>query len=847
MDRIIITGAKHNNLKNINLEILKNKITVITGLSGSGKSSLAFDTLYAEGQRRYIETLSAYARQFIKQLSKPEVDKIEGLSPSISIEQRTIIKNPRSTVGTVSEIYDYLRLLYSKVGTLYCSNCKTPIDAQENSYSLDQIIASYNNLQAVIMSPIVRGRKGEYKKILSNFLKKGFLQCRIDKIIYPLENPPSLSKYKHHYIDIVIDKIIIKKTSKNRLSNAIETAKKYANNSFSIYLPEINKELLFIHQATCNNCSTLLPEVQPKLFSFNSPIGACSYCKGLGIIPDLYFDDLSDFNTSAIYENGDFFESLSEAKTCPKCKGYRLKNESLLVKINGLNISELCNMEIYNLIPFFSNLTFSGFKKNIADKLLKEIIKKLEFLNKVGLGYLTLDRPIYTLSAGEAQRTRLATQISSGLRGILYVLDEPTIGLHPKDNQQLLNLLKILKNQGNTIVIVEHDEFTIRSADYIIDLGPAAGINGGYIVNKGPFREFIKNDSITSLYLTKKKIIPVPEKRRQPQGFIKIIGAREHNLKNINVDIPLGVFVAVTGVSGSGKSTLIIDILYKFLLSKLYKSKVKVGKVDNILGWEKIKRVVAIDQSPIGKTPRSCPATYTSIWTHIREFYSKLPQSRMLGYSASRFSFNLKSGRCPSCQGLGKIKVYFHFMPYSYLTCEECGGSRFNKETLQIKYESKSIADILEMTIQESLYFFSFHPYIKQKLTILNDLALGYIKLGQPSSTLSGGESQRLKLSRELSLTTKNTLFILDEPTTGLHFDDVHCLIQSINKLVNNGNTIIVIEHNLDVIKSADYIIDLGPDSGPNGGFLVAYGSPEKVAKEYDSHTSKFLKDFFHI
>lgn len=829
-EKIIIMGARQNNLKGFDLEIPRNKLVVITGLSGSGKSSLAFDTIYADGQRRYLETLSSYARQFIRQLERPEVDRVEGLSPTISIEQRIQGKGARSTVGTASGIYDYLRLLYARAAELFCPYCGLSVSNPELNGVINNIVDEYYGEIVFVLAPIVRMRKGEHKKELEQFLKRGFLECRIDGHFSYIEKAPFIDKNRLHNIDIVIDKIKVSKGAENRLRRAIELAKEYSDRLFTIHFPDSKIDKLYAEYGICRRCGRNLPEVEPKLFSFNSVIGACAKCKGLG---KLIGEDEG-------YING---EDIEDSDTCPECFGRRLKKEASIAKINGLTIMDLCSMEVGDAYKFIKEIIFKDAKKTIADALIKEVESKLEFIRNVGLAYLTLDRALYTLSIGEMQRIRLASQIGSDMRGILYILDEPTIGLHPSDNEMLLKMMKILKERGNSIIIVEHDEATIRAADYIIDLGPGAGADGGYVVNIGALNEFMKKDSLTAKYLNGAKKIPIPMKRRRWKDTIQIVGASEHNLKNINVKLPLGVINVVTGVSGSGKSTLVIDVIYKYLHSKIYKSKIKVGKVKKISGWEKLKRVVLVDQSPIGKTPRSTPATYISVWTLIREFFSKLPDSRKLGYDASRFSYNVSSGMCPLCKGLGVRRISMSFLPDSFVTCEECHGLRYNKETLKVEYEGKNIAQVLNLTVQEAYEIFSFHPEIKMKLQFLIDTALGYIRLGQPSPSLSGGEAQRLKLAKELwRRDREKTLYILDEPTTGLHFEDVYYLIQVLQKLVDNSNTILIIEHNMEVVKSADYIIDLGPGAGEKGGDIVNNGTPEQLAEAGRGLTSKFIK-----
>lgn len=830
--KIIIIGARQNNLKGFDLEIPRSKLVVITGLSGSGKSSLAFDTIYAEGQRRYLETLSTYARQFIRQLERPEVDQVEGLSPTISIEQRIQGKGARSTVGTISGVYDYLRLLYARVADLFCPYCRLSVDNNDLGEIIDSIIEEHHGEIVFVLAPIVRMRKGEHKKEIEQFLKRGFLECRIDGNFSFIEKVPPIDKNRMHNIDIVLDKIKISRGSgnRNRLKGAIELAKGYAGKLFALYFPDSKINKLYAEYGICRGCGENLPEVEPKLFSFNSFIGACPVCGGLGklIVRDENYLDETD---------------LEDLDVCPECNGRRLRKEASIAKINGITIMDLCSMEISKAYEFIKGVRFKDAKRAIAEAMIKEIYSKLEFVRNIGLSYLTLDRALYTLSVGEMQRVRLASQIGTDMRGILYILDEPTIGLHPNDNEMLLKILKILKEKGNSIIIVEHDEDTIRSADYIIDLGPGAGADGGHVVNAGNLNEFMQKDSLTAKYLKGIKKIPIPMQRRRWKDSIQVIGATEHNLKNINVKIPLGVINVVTGISGSGKSTLVIDVIYKYLYSKIYKSKIKVGKVKKILGWEKIKRVVLVDQSPIGKTPRSTPATYISVWTPIRDFFSKLPDSRRLGYDASRFSYNIGSGMCPVCQGLGVRKISMSFLPDAFVTCEECHGLRFNKETLKVEYEGKNIAQVLNLTVKEAYDLFFFHPQIKMKLQFLMDTALGYIRLGQPSPSLSGGEAQRIRLAKELWRSDQEkTLYILDEPTTGLHFEDVYYLIQVLKKLVDNGNTVLIIEHNMEVVKCGDYIIDLGPGAGDKGGKVINAGTPEHLAEMSIGMTSKFIK-----
>lgn len=834
---ITIKGAKEHNLKNIDVKIPRDKITVITGPSGSGKSSLAIDTIYAEGQRRYVESLSAYARQFLEQMQKPDVDHIEGLSPSIAIDQKTITRSPRSTVGTITEIYDYMRVLYTRIGIPYCYRCGTIIATQDIHNIIRAVLSLPHGTKIQILAPIVRERKGEYKKELEKMRLDGFVRARIDGEMVDLMKDIKLKKQKRHTIDIVIDRFIMKYNIERQIKQAIDTALRYAN-TVIINLLEENRDLLFSRTLACPKCGISYPEIEPMLFSFNSKYGACKRCNGLG------FEGLEDTSLNVMpfvpYSPTEEFVHLQR---CKECSGMRLRKEALSIKINGLSIGDFSELSVKDAQRFIDKLDLSERQMIISKRVIKEVRDRLSFLDKVGLGYLTLNRPSTTLSGGEAQRIRLATQIGSSLTGVLYVLDEPSIGLHPRDCEKLLKSLFMIRDAGNTVVIVEHDEETIKNADYIIDMGPGAGKNGGWIVATGRPEEITKNESsITGVYISGRNSVPLPEKRRIPFDFIKIIGASEFNLKNIDVSIPLGVFVCVTGVSGSGKSTLIFEILYKALSRHLYKSNLIPGKYKTIEGIDKIDKVICIDQSPLGRTPRSNPATYTGIFTIIRELFSLLPESKIRGYSPSRFSFNVSGGRCEACQGDGLKKIEMHFLPDVYVTCDICKGKRYNKETLDVFYKDKNISDVLEMTISEALEFFSAIPPLKQRLEMLHDMGMGYLKLGQSATTLSGGEAQRLRLSKELSRkTTGNTLYILDEPTTGLHFVDIERLLNVINRLVDMGNTVIVIEHDLDVIKAADYIIDLGPEGGKDGGRVIATGTPEEVAKNKRSYTGKYL------
>jgi excinuclease ABC subunit A len=922
---IIIRGAKEHNLKNINLKLPRNKLIVVTGLSGSGKSSLAFDTIYAEGQRRYVESLSAYARQFLEQLQKPNVEHIEGLSPAIAIEQRTAGGNPRSTVATQTEIYDYLRLLFARIGKVLCYQCGQPIERQSSQEIIERIMKLPQDTDIQILAPLVRGRKGEYKDIFSSIQKAGFVRTRVDGEVYELPAKIKLQKYKIHNIEVVVDRLKITPTVKNRLTDSVETALKVGKGVVIVSQANRQIDLVFSEQYACAKCGTSYAEVEPRIFSFNSPYGACPECNGLGtkleFDPDLVIPDKNkSINTGAIepwkrggrgyiiyyrslirelaaqmgfdldtpfkkldkdvqkailygadeYIWGKRFEGIiphlerlfhqtesdylkqeisrfMSSLPCPKCNGARLKKESLAVTIQGKNIWEATRMSIKESYSFFANLELTEKHKIIAHQVLKEISQRLRFCIDVGLEYLTLDRRSSTLSGGEAQRIRLATQVGSGLVGVLYILDEPSIGLHPRDNSKLLCTLKALRDLGNTLIVVEHDEFTIRAADYIVDLGPGAGRHGGEVIFSGQTKDLLSHPtSLTAKYLKKELKIDIPLKRKYSHNkkFLEIKKAREHNLKDIDVKFPLGLFICVTGVSGSGKSTLIDEILYRALAQKLYKSKEKPGLHKEIIGTQHIDKVIVVDQSPIGRTPRSNPATYTGVYSHIRDIFSRLPQARMRGYRPGRFSFNVKGGRCEACAGDGIKKIEMHFLPDVYVKCDVCKGSRFNEATLEIKYKGKSIADVLDMTVDEALDLFSNIPKIKNILLTLNDVGLDYIQVGQSATTLSGGEAQRVKLSSELSKrSTGKTLYILDEPTTGLHFADVEKLLGVLQKLVDKENTVIVIEHNLEVVKCADYIIDLGPEGGDRGGELVAYGSPEELAKVRNSYTGQFLRN----
>ena len=936
-DNIVIKGAKEHNLKNISLEIPKNKLVVITGLSGSGKSSLAFDTLYAEGQRRYVESLSSYARQFLGIMDKPNVESIDGLSPAISIDQKTTSKNPRSTVGTVTEIYDYIRLLYARIGVPYCPKCGKKIEKQTVDQIVDSVLELDEGTRIQILAPVIRGRKGEYKKLLEDFAKEGFVRARVDGNTVELTDDIEIDRKKKHNIDIIIDRLVIKSDIRARLTESVETAMKYANNLVTVDIPG-KKELLFSGNYACPDCGISFEELSPRMFSFNNPVGACPTCTGIGylmkmdedlIIPDknltlyngvkafgastmkkgdtiakMYFEaigrhygvDISkpikdlprEFLDKILYGTGDeeiefeyetafgvrrnkvpfegviptlerrhretksqgmmqFYEMYMSNMECPDCHGARLKKESLSVRVGSKNIKELTDMSIFHIKEYLNSLTLSEKDSMIADQILKELDKRLQFLIDVGLDYLTLSRSAATLSGGEAQRIRLATQIGSGLTGVMYILDEPSIGLHQRDNDKLIATLKKLRDLGNSVIVVEHDTDTMYAADQVIDIGPYAGVHGGNVMAQGTAEEIAKvPDSITGQYLSGRKQIPVPKKRRKSNGkSIEVVGAKEHNLKNISVKFPLGEFICVTGVSGSGKSTLINEVLYKNINRALNKSNEKVGSCKEVKGLHNIDKIINIDQSPIGRTPRSNPATYTGVFDFIREIFATTNEAKMRGYDKGRFSFNVPGGRCEACSGDGIIKIEMNFLSDVYVPCEVCKGKRYNKETLEVKYKGKSISDVLDMTVEEALQFFENIPRIKQKIQTLYDVGLGYIKLGQPSTTLSGGEAQRIKLATELSKrATGKTLYILDEPTTGLHIDDVHRLVDILQRLVDTGNTVIVIEHNLDLIKTADYIIDLGPEGGDKGGEIIAVGTPEKICQNERSYTGQFLKPY---
>ena len=931
--KIIIKGAKEHNLKNIDVELPRDRLIVITGISGSGKSSLAFDTIYAEGQRRYVESLSAYARQFLEQMEKPDVDLIEGLSPAISIEQKSTSKNPRSTVGTVTEIYDYLRVLYARIGRVHCYNCGRPIASQTVSQIVDLLMQLDEGTKLHILGPIIKDRKGEYKKELASLKAKGFVRARVDGTMRELEEEITLDKKLKHSIDVVVDRLVVKPGIERRLADSVEIALQMGDGIITVLADD--QEHQFSQKSACVHCGISYPEIEPRMFSFNNPRGACRVCTGLGVkktvseellVPDpklslregaikpwssktsvYYWDmlqslanhfgfDADDTPWNKIpakarktilngsggkeieftYHNkeghshfwiGEFegvirnlerryketdsdwvredIEQYMRVEPCSECEGARLRPEARAVKINGVDIVGLTSYSIKEAVGFFEKLELTDQERHIAERLIKEIRERLGFLKNVGLEYLTLDRSSATLSGGEGQRIRLATQIGSALVGVLYILDEPSIGLHQRDNQRLLDTLTRLRDIGNTVIVVEHDRETIEEADCVVDLGPGAGIHGGELVAMGTPDE-IKSvpKSLTGRYLSGDLKIAVPKKRREGNGLsLKIVGAQHNNLRKIDVKLDLGKFICVTGVSGSGKSTLVVDILYKALAKEFYGSNDQPGKHKRITGVEFIDKVIDIDQSPIGRTPRSNPATYTGAFTPIRELFTQVPESRKRGYRPGRFSFNVTGGRCEACRGDGIIRIEMHFLPDVYVTCEVCKGRRFNRETLDIHYKGKTIADVLEMTVEESLKFFEAIPPVRSKMQTLNDVGLGYLKLGQPATTLSGGEAQRVKLSRELSKRgTGRTMYILDEPTTGLHFDDIKKLLDVLNRLVENGNTVVIIEHNLDVIKTADWIIDLGPEGGDGGGTIVAQGTPEEVARLKGSYTGKYLK-----
>ena len=828
---IIIKGAREHNLKNIDVEIPRDKLVVITGLSGSGKSSLAFDTIYAEGQRRYVESLSAYARQFLEQMGKPDVDSIEGLSPAISIEQKSTSHNPRSTVGTVTEIYDYLRLLFARVGRPYCFQCGEEITAQTVQQMVDAIAAQPEGMKFQILAPIVRGRKGEYRKELLEMRKAGYVRARIDGKIVDLGEDISLDKQKKHTIEIIVDRLVMKTGDAlmRRLADSVETSVKLTGGLVGV-LTEDGHTRLYSDRLACIKCGVSYPEVTPRVFSFNSPHGACPACDGIGY---------------AVTPGGEEEEDFTLLEPCETCHGARLRPESLSIKLAKKSIAEVTKLSVRTAADFFLSLKFTDRELVIAHRILKEIRERLGFLVNVGLDYLTLDRAAATLSGGEGQRIRLATQIGSGLVGVLYILDEPSIGLHQRDNRRLLQTLLRLRDLGNTVVVVEHDTETMMAADYVLDMGPGAGSQGGYVIAQGTPQQIMGDPrSLTGQYLRGTQTVSVPQRQRKPRGTLSVVGAQKHNLKNVTARIPMGLFTCVTGVSGSGKSTLVLEVLFHSLSQLLYHKKPKIDGCKELKGVDGLDKVIDIDQSPIGRTPRSNPATYTGLFGYIRDLYSNLPESRVRGYKPGRYSFNVKGGRCEACQGDGLIKIEMHFLPDVYVTCEVCKGQRYNRETMEILHKGKSIADVLNMTVDDALDFFQHIPLIKTKLQTLHDVGLHYVKLGQSATTLSGGEAQRVKLSRELSKrATGRTMYILDEPTTGLHFADVQRLLDVLDRLVEAGNTVLVIEHNLDMIKNADWIIDLGPEGGDRGGEIVAEGPPKEIAKSKRSYTGQVLKE----
>lgn len=850
-EAIVVQGARVHNLRNINVTIPRDKLTVITGPSGSGKSSLAFDTIYAEGQRRYVESLSVYARQFLEQLGKPDVESISGLSPTISIEQKTTSYNPRSTVGTVTEIYDYLRLLYARIAKPFCWQCGKPIHSQSPQQIVDHILSSPEGTRLALLAPIVRGRKGEYQKELLQLRQRGFVRVRIDGEVLDLSDDIHLDKNKKHDIDVYVDRLIIKGdrgTLGTRVSDSVELALKLAEGQLVLEMQEGEKktEILMSEKFACTGCRISYPAPEPRTFSFNSPMGACPTCDGLGTNPEIEEeeeDEETDGDQPVIHH-----EVTPDTAPCPECRGARLRKESLHFKIDERNISELCAKSLKDLGGFFGHLTLTEREHLIADRILKEIQERIRFLNQVGVDYLSLARSAQTLSGGEAQRIRLATQIGSSLVGVIYVLDEPSIGLHQRDNNRLIETLKRLRDLGNTVLVVEHDRDTMEAADWIVDIGPGAGVNGGEVVSIGTLKDILSSKaSVTGQYLRGELEISVPKIRRPwtETRSIRLEGASQNNLLGVTVDFPLGIFTCVTGVSGSGKSTLVIDTLYKALAKELYRVDAGDLKVANIRGLEHIDKVIDIDQSPIGRTPRSNPATYTGLFSLIRDLFAHLPESQVRGYGPGRYSFNVKGGRCEACEGDGVTKIEMHFLPDVFVECDVCKGRRYNRETLEIRYKGKNIADVLEMTGAEGYTFFDAIPSIKTKLKVLNEVGLGYLHLGQSATTLSGGEAQRIKLAKELSRrSTGRTVYILDEPSTGLHFDDVKKLVGILQALTDQGNTVIVIEHNLDIIKVADHLIDMGPEGGSGGGSVIATGTPEEVAGVSSSYTGQFLKRY---
>ncbi len=939
-ERLVIHGAREHNLKNVTLDLPRNQLIVFTGLSGSGKSSLAFDTIYAEGQRRYVESLSSYARQFLGQMEKPDVDFIEGLSPAISIDQKSTSRNPRSTVGTITEVYDYLRVLFARIGHPHCYNCGRPIGRQTPDQIVDQVLQLPEGTRFQVLAPVVRGRKGEYEKLLQELARKGFPRARIDGEVRELSESIRLPKNYKHTIEVVVDRLVAKQGIRRRVADSIETALELAEGvaSIAVTTHEGHEELqTFSQNLACTFCGLSFDELAPRNFSFNSPYGACPTCDGLGtrlevdadlVVPDptlsinegalapwasntleywyrvleavgevhgfsldtpwkkllkrarevvLYGSDEEIYvryknrygrqrsyyttyegvlpNLERRYKETDSdasrekLEQFMREIPCRACKGARLRPETLAVTVGGLHISQLTDLSIRKTLDFLNALDLSEREEMIAERLLKEIRARLGFLVDVGLDYLTLSRPAGTLAGGEAQRIRLATQIGSGLVGVLYILDEPSIGLHQRDNRRLLDTLIRLRDLGNTLIVVEHDEATIIEADHIVDIGPLAGEHGGKIVYSGDLKGLLDCEgSLTGAYLAGRRSIPTPTSRRKPDRWLRLEGVRQHNLKDITARIPLGVFVGITGVSGSGKSTLVQDVLLRALMQKVYRSRLLPGKHRRMVGWEQVDKVIDIDQSPIGRTPRSNPATYTGVWDHVRKLFAQVPEARLRGYQPGRFSFNVRGGRCENCAGDGQIKIEMHFLPDVYVTCEVCKGRRYNRETLEVKYKGRTVSDVLEMSVDEGLEFFQNIPPIKRHMQTLSDVGLGYIKLGQPAPTLSGGEAQRIKLSSELhKRATGNTVYILDEPTTGLHFEDIRKLLQVLQRLVATGNTVLVIEHNLDVVKTADWLIDLGPEGGDQGGRIVAEGPPEAVAANPDSYTGRFLEEVLGV
>jgi excinuclease ABC subunit A len=933
-DKIVISGARAHNLKGIDLELPRDALIVITGLSGSGKSSLAFDTLYAEGQRRYVESLSSYARQFLGLMEKPDVDSIEGLSPAISIDQKTTSRNPRSTVGTVTEIYDYLRLLWARIGRPHCFNCGEPIQGQSLEQITDRVLAQDEGTRFMVLAPVVRGRKGEYGRLLAEMRSQGYARAVVDGELRRLDEEIELDKKRKHDISIVVDRLVMKEGVRKRLAESIEAASQLADGLIEIEDAESGERQIFSERFACLNCGASMPEIEPRIFSFNSPHGACERCHGLGfqrvidpelIVPDptlsisegaldpwtkaasMYhrrlleavaessgidvnvpWQDLTDadrglllqgtgdekhtvtyknrfgrrrtytvrfpgmlsslerrYETTDSENTRDRVEELMAMQPCPACKGARLRPESLAVTVGGLNVSEFTRFSARAALQWVEKLDLNETERAIAHLVLREVAERLHFLDSVGIGYLSLERAAATLSGGEAQRIRLATQIGSSLVGVMYILDEPSIGLHQRDNEKLIDTLARLRDLGNTVIVVEHDEGTMRSADHLVDLGPGAGEHGGEVIAEGtPADVQSVAASLTGQYLAGKRSIAVPAGRRSPQGELRVRGARQHNLKGVDAAFPLRTFTCVTGVSGSGKSTLVNEILYRAAANRLHRARLRPGAHDGIDGIDQIDKIINIDQSPIGRTPRSNPATYTGIFDHIRDLFSKTKESRARGYKPGRFSFNVKGGRCEVCRGDGQIKIEMHFLPDVYVPCEQCHGRRYNRETLEVRYKGRSIADVLDMPVAEALEFFDAIPKLKRRLQTLHDVGLDYIRLGQPATTLSGGEAQRVKLATELSkVATGKTLYILDEPTTGLHFADVERLLEVLGRLVDQGNTVLVIEHNLDVIKSADRIVDLGPEGGEAGGEIIATGTPEQIAGHPDSYTGRFLAD----